>query len=273
MFHALHGKCEGYVLLRLLSRCCGPLAETGEQIILNVYIGFDRKETIAFHVLSHSILTRSSVPVAIIPLCRDNLRAAYTRPRGEKDSTDFSNSRWIVPYLQDYKGWAIFMDCDMLLRGEIAQLWALRDDRYSVMVRQHVHVPEETTKFLGLEQTRYRRKNWSSLMLMNCDRLGMLTRHLVNAGMHGLWFHEFQFLADDEIGDLPIGWNHLVDYDDYNPDAQLVHYTSLGPWHAPGKAREIEYGVEWLRMLQDMLLGANPMAHNLTPVEFLQSFK
>lgn len=227
-------------------------------MIIPVFLGFDRKETIAYHVFAHSILSRSSQPVSIIPLNRRNMQAQFTRPRGEKDSTDFSNSRWIIPYLMDYQGWAIFADCDMLMRGDIAQLWALRDDRYSVMVRKHVHVPEEQKKFLGLTQEKYGRKNWSSLMLMNCSRLRMLTRHLVNAGMHGLWFHQFQFLPDEEIGDLPVGWNHLVGYDQHNVEADLVHFTTLGPWHAPDN-RDIEYSDEWRSVARDLIVGENPM--------------
>ena len=88
--------------------------------MIPIYIGYDRKETVAYHVLSHSILTRAQQPVSISPLNRENLKPAYWRPRGEFDSTDFSNSRFIVPYLQDYEGFAIFMDCDMLCRTDIS---------------------------------------------------------------------------------------------------------------------------------------------------------
>ena len=236
--------------------------------VIRIYLGWDRRESVAYHVMAHSILSRSSSPVAIIPLNRRNMHAEFTRPRGEKDSTDFSNSRWIIPFLQDYDGWAIYAEPDMLMRGDIAQLWALRDDRYSIMCRQHVHVPQETTKFLGNEQTKYDRKNWSSLMLMNCSRLRMLTRHLVNTGMHGLWFHQLRFLPDEEIGDLPVGWNHLVGYDEFNPEAPLVHFTTLGPWHAPD-TREIEYSNEWRSVARDMIVGENPHIRRMDDIHDL----
>jgi hypothetical protein len=223
--------------------------------VIPVYIGYDRKETIAYHVLSHSLLTRSSEPLQIIPLNRRNIRDAFYRPRGEYDSTDFSNSRWIVPHLQGYEGWAIFMDCDMLARADIAELWSQRDDRYSVMVKKHCHVPTEQTKFLGAEQTKYMRKNWSSLVLFNCARCKPLTRHIVNTMTPGLWFHQFKWLPDDEIGEIQGAWNLLVDYDEYDPDAKLVHFTSGGPWHG----YETDYTDEWEKEVADLLQGDNPI--------------
>lgn len=233
-----------------------------------VFIGYDERESIAYHVLAHSILKRSTCPVSIIPLRRETIQGSFTRPRGEKDATDFSNSRWIIPHLMGYEGWAIFMDCDMLMRGNIAELWIQRDDRYAVMVRKHEHVPRETTKFLGNVQEQYGRKNWSSLMLLNCAKLPMLTKHIVNTQHSGLWFHQFGFLPDDQIGDLPYGWNHLVDYHPYNEDAKLVHYTTFGPWHAPDRADLIDYGQEWVEECKTMLMGDNP--HSLELMELVR---
>lgn len=224
--------------------------------MIPIYIGYDRQETVAYHVLSHSILTRSSEPVSIVPLNRKNLRGQFWRPRSEVDSTDFSNARWIVPYLQK-EGWAIFADCDMLCRADIAQLWAQRDDRYAVMVKKHNHTPKEQKKFLGQDQHVYSRKNWSSLMLMNTDRLSMLTKHIVNTHQSGLWFHQFHFLPDDEIGEIEGSWNLLVDYDEYDADAKFVHYTSGGPWHG----YDVDYSDEWMAELEDVLQGDNPVSY------------
>ena len=130
-----------------------------------IYIGFDKRETVAYHVLAHSILKRSSISVAIIPLNRYNMRQCFTRPRGEFDSTDFSNSRFMVPYLSDYEGMSLFLDCDMVCTADIAELVGQFDDNYAVMVKKHNHIPTEETKFLGQEQTKYQRKNWSSLIM------------------------------------------------------------------------------------------------------------
>lgn len=225
--------------------------------MIPIYIGVDRKETVAFHVLAHSILERATVPVHIIPLYRPTIQREFYRPRGEYDSTDFSNSRWIIPHLQNYEGWAIWMDCDMLCRGDIKDLWDQRDDEYAVMVKKHYHVPKEDKKFLGQDQTKYMRKNWSSLVLFNCDRCRPLTRHIVNTMSPGLWFHQFKWLPDEEIGEIQGPWNLLVNYDDYNPDAQLVHFTTGGPWHG----YQSDYSNEWKAELNDMLIGDNPVEY------------
>lgn len=226
--------------------------------MIPIYVGVDRKETVAFHVLSHSILERSSGPLSIVPLYRPNIREAFYRPRGEHDSTDFSNSRWIIPHLQHYEGWAIFMDSDMLCRADISELWEQRDDRYAVMVKKHYHVPKEQKKFLGQEQTKYMRKNWSSLVLFNCAKCQPLTRHIVNTMSPGLWFHQFKWLPDDEIGSIEGPWNLLVDYDEYDPQAKLVHFTKGGPWHGYDN---VDYANEWRAELSDMLIGDNPIVY------------
>lgn len=223
--------------------------------MIPIYIGWDKKEPVAYHVLADSIIRNSSEPVSISPLNRDNLGRHFHRPRGEFDSTDFSNSRFIVPHLQQYGGWAIFMDCDMLCLADIAELWNQRDDKYAVMVKKHNHVPQEDLKFLDQEQTKYDRKNWSSLMLLNCNRLRVLTKHVVNTAP-GLWMHQLRFLDDAEIGEIKGDWNLLVGYDGYEPDAKLVHFTSGGPWHGYVKA---DYSTQWKNQLYDVIQGDNPV--------------
>ena len=150
-----------------------------------------------------------------------------------------------------YEGWAVFMDCDMLMREDVARLWELRDDRYAVQVVKHDHVPKEETKFLGAVQTKYGKKNWSSVMLMNCGKCRTLTPEFVNRAS-GLELHQFKWLAGDElIGELPSGWNHLVEYDPPRTDASLLHYTIGGPWF-PEYAR-CQYADEWRAERDDML--------------------
>lgn len=211
---------------------------------IRFFIGYDSKETVAFHVLSHSILRHASMPVAITPVALANLRGVFRRERNPLQSTEFSFSRFLVPYLCGYQGWAIFTDCDMLMRADAAELWAMRDPSYAVQVVQHRHVPKETTKFLDQPQTKYEKKNWTSVMLMNCAQCRALTPEYVN-GASGLELHQFKWLADDaRIGSLPARWNHLVDYDPPRPDAALVHFTQGGPW--VDAYQQVEYAADWL---------------------------
>ena len=221
------------------------------QGLIRVFVGYDPREAAAFAVLSHSIHQRASRPVAIAPLRLSELQAIHRRARDPLQSTDFSFSRFLTPYLSGYQGWAIFMDCDMLVLDDIAGLWDLRDDRYAVQVVKHVHVPKEEVKFLGAVQTRYQKKNWSSVMLMNCAKCTALTPDYVNAAS-GLELHQFQWLADDRlIGELPGKWNHLVGYDPPRRDASLVHYTIGGPYFE--EYRDCEYAAEWFAERDAML--------------------
>ena len=138
--------------------------------MIRVFIGFDPRESVAFHVLSQSIHARASQPVSIAPIMLSQLHGLMTRARDPLQSTDFSFSRFLTPFLCDYQGWAVFMDCDMLVLDDIVKLWGLRDENYAVQVVKHDHIPKEDTKFLGSAQTRYEKKNWSSVMLLNCAK-------------------------------------------------------------------------------------------------------
>jgi hypothetical protein len=218
---------------------------------VRVFIGYDSRETAAFSVLSHSIHARASQPVSVTPLKLEELSGVFRRERNPLQSTEFSFSRFLTPYLCDYRGWAIFMDCDMLVLDDIAKLWAMRDERCAVQVVKHVHVPKEEVKFLGAVQTKYEKKNWSSVMLMNCARCTELTPEYVNTAS-GLELHQFKWLGDDRlIGELPDRWNHLVGFDPPRADASLVHYTIGGPYFE--EYRDCEYAREWFAERDSML--------------------
>jgi hypothetical protein len=211
--------------------------------MIRIFIGFDPRETVAWHVLCHSILARCTQPVSFTPLALDHLRDAFTRPRDPLQSTDFSFTRFLVPYLSGYEGWSLFMDCDMLVRADIAELWELRDERYAVMCVKHDHRPQETVKFLGAPQTAYGKKNWSSVMLFNNARCRALTPEYVNTAS-GLALHQFKWLdSDDAIGALPRTWNHLVGHDAPDPGAKNVHYTIGGPYFR--EYAEVEHAHHW----------------------------
>ena len=163
--------------------------------MINVFIGFDSKEKVAFNVLSYSILKNSTKPIAITPIYLENIKDDFVRERNNLSSTEFSFSRFIIPHLMNYQGWALFMDCDQLMEADINELWRLRNDKYAVQVCKHDYVPKSTTKFLGQTQTAYPKKNWSSFMLMNCKKCTQLTPNYVNRAS-GLELHQFEGLED-----------------------------------------------------------------------------
>ena len=221
--------------------------------MIRVLIGFDTVETVSYYVLSHSIQARCSEPVSITPLMLTQLSGLMTRERHNLQSTEFSFSRFLVPHLCDYQGWALFMDCDMLVLDDMADLWKLRDDNFAVQVVKHDHVPKETTKFLGKPQSKYEKKNWSSVMLFNNEKCKALTPDFVNTAT-GLELHRYQWLDGDHlIGDIPHRWNHLVGYDETVPVGEVsnLHYTIGGPYFDYYK--DTDYAAEWFAEKDAML--------------------
>ncbi len=224
--------------------------------MLQIFIGYDPKETVAWHVLAHSILRRSSVPITIAPLVQSQLKDLYWRKRGPTESTEFSLTRFLVPALSGFEGWSIFMDCDMLCRADIAELArpieAQKDK--AVLVCKHDYVPKTERKFLGQLQTRYARKNWSSLMVFNNALCKTLTPEYVN-GASGLDLHRFAWTEDSSIGDLPLEWNWLVGEYERNAAAKIVHFTIGGPYF--DEYRACDYAPEWFSELES-LRSVNP---------------
>jgi hypothetical protein len=211
--------------------------------VLDIFIGYDRDEIVAYHTLAQSLVERSSRPVRITPIALTTLGGVFQRERLAQQSTDFAFSRFLTPYLSDYAGWSLFMDCDMLARADVAELFALADDRYAVMVCQHDYTPRDEVKFLGNTQTVYPKKNWSSVMLFNNARCRALTPQFVNTAS-GLELHQFKWLADEaEIGALPLEWNWLVGEYDLNPDARIAHFTRGGPYFT--EYADSDYADEW----------------------------
>jgi hypothetical protein len=221
---------------------------------IRIFVGHDRRTPIVYHVACHSILTRASTPVSFTPLAMNALKTAglMRRPLLSNQSTEFSFSRFLTPYLAGYRGWAIFMDNDVVVLEDIAKLWALRDDRYAVMCVKHDHRPANEIKFLGEVQTTYEKKNWSSVMLMNCARCAALTPDYVNTAS-GLALHRFHWLGDDSlIGELPPEWNHLVGYSEgRREDQKLLHFTDGGPYYDAYK--DCKWADAWVAERDDML--------------------
>lgn len=202
---------------------------------IRIFIGYDNRIPVAFQTLVHSIAQRSSQPITVCPININNIKAIFNRPMINLQSTEFSFSRFLTPYLSGYEGWSIFMDNDMIVLDDIAKLWALRDDKYSVMCVKHDHHPVEKKKFMGAVQTSYDKKNWSSVILFNNVKCKVLTPEYVNTAS-GLELHQFKWLGNDDlIGELPLEWNYLADYTDENEGRierpKLVHYTIGGPFY------------------------------------------
>jgi len=213
---------------------------------LQVIIGYDPHEAVAYHVLSHSIMRRASRPVSITPLYLPQLRqmGAYTRERGPTESTEFSITRFLTPWLAGFEGVSIFCDCDMLMRADICELEdiALADPYTDVFVVQHDYIPKTGYKFLGHYQAAYPKKNWSSLMVFNGHRYPVrsLVPQYVNAA-NPSDLHQFKWTHN--VGSLPREWNHLVGEYGHNPEAKLVHFTMGGPWFADYQF--CEFSQEW----------------------------
>lgn len=217
--------------------------------MINIFIGYDTKERVAFNVLSYSILKNSRKPVAITPIYLENIKDDFVRERNNLSSTEFSFSRFIIPHLMNYQGWALFMDCDMLMVDDIAKLWQLRDDRYAVQVCKHNYTPKNQTKFLNQVQTVYPKKNWSSVMLMNCKKCHTLTPDYVNKAS-GLELHQFKWLESEGlIGDIPLEWNWLADEYEYKKDVHNIHYTEGGPYFEAYK--NCDYSEEWFKYYEE----------------------
>ncbi|XP_059642055.1 protein CDI-like [Cornus florida] len=224
---------------------------------LKIFVGYDPREDLAFEVCRYSILKRSSIPVEVLPIKQSEMRqkGVYWRERGKLESTEFSFSRFLTPYLSNYDGWAMFVDCDFLYLADIKELTDLIDDKYAIMCVQHDYAPKETTKMDGAVQTVYPRKNWSSMVLYNCGhpKNRVLTPEVVNSES-GAFLHRFQWLDDHEIGSVPFVWNFLVGHnkvveDDPSTFPKAIHYTLGGPWFDCWK--DCEFAELWVIEMEE----------------------
>jgi lipopolysaccharide biosynthesis glycosyltransferase len=220
---------------------------------LRIFIGWDSREDIAYQVCKQSILDTASVPVEIVPLKQKTLKknGMYSRSVDALASTEFTFTRFLVPELCNFEGWALFIDCDMIFKTDIKQLFDQVDDKYAVMCAQHDYTPTNATKMDGQEQHQYPRKNWSSMVLFNCshDSNKVLVKETVNdETVTGAYFHRFSWLDDTEVGKISHTWNWLVGW--YSEPASgipdLIHYTNGGPWFE--EYHDCEYANDWYRV-------------------------
>jgi lipopolysaccharide biosynthesis glycosyltransferase len=191
---------------------------------INMVVGFDQREAIAYHTFTQSILDKSSLPVSFTPLAINTLKG-YHETHAEK-SNDFVYSRFLTPYLNAFSGWAIFADGDMICQADIKELWDLRDESRAVLVVKHDYKTKAQKKYLGNINMDYPKKNWSSLILWNCahPKHKILTPDFIS-NQTGKFLHRFSWLEDEDIGDIPKDWNWLaIEYPE-NKNAKLIHYT------------------------------------------------
>jgi lipopolysaccharide biosynthesis glycosyltransferase len=191
---------------------------------INLVVGFDQREAVAYHVFCQTIIDRATMPVQFLPLAQNTLNI-YKEVHTD-GSNRFIYSRFLTPYLMNFSGWAIFADGDMVCQSDISELWALRDESKAVQVVQHDYKTKSVKKYLGNKNEDYPRKNWSSLILWNCGHPenAILTPEFIQS-QPGSYLHRFSWLGDNLIGELDTEWNWLaIEYPE-NPGARIVHYT------------------------------------------------
>lgn len=231
-------------------------------IMSSIFIGFDPRETSAYAVTRESIRKYITQPIPVRGLVLDDLReqGLYWRPTERRlgklydviseheMATEFAISRFLVPHLTK-EGWALFMDCDMLLRSNIARVFDGLDSSKAVYCVKHDHVPDYIQKMDGQVQSAYPRKNWSSFMIFNCyhEANKKLTPELVNT-LPGRDLHRFCWLKDSEIGELPVEWNWLVGHSDERVIPKNVHFTDGTP--AFLSFENVPFADEWRNTLQ-----------------------
>ena len=191
---------------------------------INIVVGFDQREAVAYHSFCQSIIEKSSLPIQFTPLAINTLKG-YQETHTDK-SNDFIYSRFLTPYLSDFKGWAIFFDGDMICQADIKELWDLKDESKALLVVKHDYQTKANIKYLGNKNENYPRKNWSSVILWNCahPKHQILTPSFI-ANQTGRYLHRFSWLDDEDIGEVNREWNWLaIEYPE-NRNAKLIHYT------------------------------------------------
>jgi lipopolysaccharide biosynthesis glycosyltransferase len=211
-----------------------------------IYIGYDKAEPVAYHTCVESILDNSSIPVSITPLYQPTLKE-FVLPKhldGYKPSNGFIFTRFLVPYLSNYRGVSLFLDGDMVVTGDIAELADEPMGYYGVKVVKHDYKTTANQKYLGAVNLDYPRKNWSSVILFNCGFYpnNYLTPETVGAAS-GEYLHQFKWLKDKQIGELPKGWNVLADEPNQATDPKLIHYTLGTPCF--NEYKNCQYAETW----------------------------
>lgn len=212
-----------------------------------IFIGWDSREVVAYDVCKHSIKRNTESNIEIFPIKQQELRdkKLYNRPVDSLASTEFSLTRFLVPYLSDYKGFSIFVDCDFLFKEDVQKLFDLVDRTKAVSVVKHDYNPSNAVKMDGKSQHIYPRKNWSSLIVFNNEHPSnqKLNLDLVN-NETPQYLHRFSWLSDDEIGEISHEWNYLVGWYNDLKNPKAIHYTEGGVWFK--EYVDCDFSKDWL---------------------------
>lgn len=214
---------------------------------MRLFAGYDAREAVGWHVFQQSLI-ETSHDVAVTPLTG----------RQQDGTNAFTYARFRIPEMCDWGGWALFVDgSDMLLRANIKELMRLKDARFAVQVVKHSYSTRHSRKYIGTDleadNRDYERKNWSSVILINCSHYSHFKAREKLRGSDGRYLHRFGWLKDEEIGELPSEWNHLVGEYAPNPKAKLVHYTLGVP--AFDYYSDCEHADEWRGAMTRALRG------------------
>lgn len=228
-----------------------------EKETLQVYIGFDTRnygQTLAYEGCKRSILANLNKEKYNVEIHQLNLKELTEKKLMYRDfdplaSTEFTYTRFLAPYLNGFKGRALFCDSDFIWNCCVSEAFDYLKEGQAVACVQHDYTPHANVKMDGRTQTVYPRKNWSSMLVFNCEHPSTqkLTIDAVNT-QSPAWLHRLLWANDDEIGDIPYQYNYLVGY--YNSDdPKVVHYTDGGPWH-PGY-EDVQYGELWRQYMTE----------------------
>ena len=198
---------------------------------LKIFIGFDPKETVAYHTCVQSILEHSSIPVEFFPLKLNLFKKFYKRKKRKVDSTEFSISRFLTPFLSDFKGISLYVDCDFIFMDDVAKLkkYHQRNTNTALWCVKHNYKVKNKFKFLGNKQYQYHRKNWSSLMMFNNSKCKILTPGFIEKA-NGLFLHRFEWLSTKQIKGLDKSWNVLIGEQALPKKPKAIHFTVGGPY-------------------------------------------
>ena len=222
--------------------------------LLNIFVGFDQKEAIAYHTFVQSIIENSSIPLSITPLAENNLDE-YSEQHTD-GTNKFTYSRFLVPFLMNFKGWAVFVDGDMVCLSDLKNLKKYFDPNLAVSVVKHKYKTKQKVKYFGQKNENYPRKNWSSVIVWNCShpKNKILKPSFINK-KEGSFLHRFKWLEDVEIGELPKTWNWLaIEYQE-RKKIDLIHYTLGTPCFR--EYSNTSLSSYWKNTFQKLLTGKN----------------